>query len=127
MAPLVRCTRGSDGKFQIRGVVVFNESQLNRSIDAASHSIFEAEVSDRQHGMINGRNARRKNHCDKDNVEANCSAKEHISGHGKTEDKCESQVIKLPALQKSSRQSGKFIGLKERPGTSGPAITDNSV
>ena len=85
--------------------MVLNESQLNRSVDAASHSIFEAEVSNRQHGMIKGRNALGKNHCDKDDVETNCNAKECVSAHGKTRDKCESQVIKLPALQGGSVDS----------------------
>ena len=112
---------------QTRAVVILNGSQLDGSVDATSHSIFEAEVSDTQHATIVGRHALRKNRCDKDNVEPNCSTEEHISGHDKTGDKCESQIIKLPALQKSFQQSGKSVSLQERPGTGGPAITDDRV
>jgi hypothetical protein len=55
----------------------------NGTVDTAGHRIFEGKVRNGEHGVINGRNVRRKNHCGEDNVESNCSTGEHTSEYGK--------------------------------------------
>lgn len=51
-----------------------DETQLNSTVDAACHSIFEREIGNGQHGVIYGWKIRYKEHSDEDDAEPNSHA-----------------------------------------------------
>jgi hypothetical protein len=74
---------GSQGNSQMRNLGILDEAQLDGSVDAASHSIFKAEVGDGEHRVKNAWNARCKKHNGEGDVEPDGNAEENLSVHGK--------------------------------------------
>ena len=72
------CGGGPKGIFPCTSIIL-DETQFDCSIDPTSHSIFESEVGNRQHGPINRGNGRRNKHNGENDAESNCSADKNLS------------------------------------------------